>query len=135
MGIPSVKREVHSYLTDTLNSLMSELTVAEKEDCVIVVFIAEVSRSNTEDMRTLTLAAQAVSIVMGIPSVKREVHSYLTDTLNSLMSELTVAEKEDCVIVVFIAEVSRSNTEDMRTLTLAAQAGTRQDNHQLNIII
>lgn len=47
----------------------------------------------------------SVSIVMGVPSVKREVHSYLTDTLSSLMSELSQAEKEDCVIVVFIAEV------------------------------
>uniref|UniRef100_A0A673NGC1 Alpha-1,3-mannosyl-glycoprotein 4-beta-N-acetylglucosaminyltransferase B-like n=1 Tax=Sinocyclocheilus rhinocerous TaxID=307959 RepID=A0A673NGC1_9TELE len=36
-----------------------------------------------------------VSIVMGVPSVKREVHSYLTDTLSSLMSELSPAEKED----------------------------------------
>ncbi|XP_033932735.1 alpha-1,3-mannosyl-glycoprotein 4-beta-N-acetylglucosaminyltransferase B-like, partial [Pseudochaenichthys georgianus] len=45
-----------------------------------------------------------VSIVMGVPSVKREVHSYLTDTLSSLMSELSAAEKLDCVIVVFIAE-------------------------------
>ncbi|XP_045885969.1 alpha-1,3-mannosyl-glycoprotein 4-beta-N-acetylglucosaminyltransferase B [Micropterus dolomieu] len=45
-----------------------------------------------------------VSIVMGVPSVKREVHSYLTDTLSSLMSELSAAEKEDCVIVVLIAE-------------------------------
>lgn len=47
----------------------------------------------------------SVSIVMGVPSVKREVHSYLTDTLSSLMSELSPAEKDDCVIVVFIAEV------------------------------
>ncbi|XP_034038125.1 alpha-1,3-mannosyl-glycoprotein 4-beta-N-acetylglucosaminyltransferase B [Thalassophryne amazonica] len=45
-----------------------------------------------------------VSIVMGIPSVKREVHSYLADTLSSLMSELSTAERDDCVIVVFIAE-------------------------------
>ncbi|CAL8329054.1 unnamed protein product, partial [Gadus morhua 'NCC'] len=45
-----------------------------------------------------------VSIVMGVPSVKREVHSYLTDTLNSLMTELSAAEKDDCVIVVFVAE-------------------------------
>ncbi|KAJ8410490.1 hypothetical protein AAFF_G00193940 [Aldrovandia affinis] len=41
MGVPSVKREVHSYLTDTLSSLVSELSPAEKEDRVIVVFIAE----------------------------------------------------------------------------------------------
>lgn len=47
----------------------------------------------------------AVSVVMGIPSVKREVHSYLTDTLSSLISELTQQEKEDSVIVVLIAEV------------------------------
>lgn len=50
----------------------------------------------------------AVSVVMGIPSVKREVHSYLTDTLNSLISELTQQEKEDSVIVVLIAEVRHS---------------------------
>uniref|UniRef100_A0A8C7UQJ2 Alpha-1,3-mannosyl-glycoprotein 4-beta-N-acetylglucosaminyltransferase B n=1 Tax=Oncorhynchus mykiss TaxID=8022 RepID=A0A8C7UQJ2_ONCMY len=48
-----------------------------------------------------------VSIVMGVPSVKREVHSYLTDTLSSLMTELSAAEKEDCVIVVFIAETNQ----------------------------
>uniref|UniRef100_A0A671S1F6 Alpha-1,3-mannosyl-glycoprotein 4-beta-N-acetylglucosaminyltransferase B n=1 Tax=Sinocyclocheilus anshuiensis TaxID=1608454 RepID=A0A671S1F6_9TELE len=52
-----------------------------------------------------------VSIVMGVPSVKREVHSYLTDTLSSLMSELSPAEKEDCVIVVFIAEVRSEQQE------------------------
>ncbi|XP_074865393.1 alpha-1,3-mannosyl-glycoprotein 4-beta-N-acetylglucosaminyltransferase B isoform X2 [Carettochelys insculpta] len=51
-----------------------------------------------------------VSIVMGIPSVKREVHSYLTDTLNSLISELTQQEKEDTVIVVMIAEMDEQYT-------------------------
>lgn len=43
MGVPSVRREVHSYLTDTLHSLISELSPQEKEDSVIVVLIAEVS--------------------------------------------------------------------------------------------
>ncbi|KAF5918114.1 hypothetical protein HPG69_018455 [Diceros bicornis minor] len=47
-----------------------------------------------------------VSVVMGIPSVRREVHSYLTDTLHSLVSELSRQEKEDAVIVVLIAEAS-----------------------------
>lgn len=51
------------------------------------------------------LCFYTVSVVMGIPSVKREVHSYLTDTLNSLISELNQQEKEDSVIVVLIAEV------------------------------
>ncbi|XP_077182742.1 alpha-1,3-mannosyl-glycoprotein 4-beta-N-acetylglucosaminyltransferase B isoform X3 [Paroedura picta] len=51
-----------------------------------------------------------VSVVMGIPSVKREVHSYLTDTLNSLISELNQQEKEDSVIVVLIAETDQQYT-------------------------
>lgn len=53
-----------------------------------------------------TLRVPAVSVVMGIPSVRREVHSYLTDTLHSLISELSPQEKEDSVIVVLIAEAS-----------------------------
>ncbi|KAJ6667895.1 hypothetical protein lerEdw1_016216 [Lerista edwardsae] len=51
-----------------------------------------------------------VSVVMGIPSVKREVHSYLTDTLTSLISELNQQEKEDTVIVVLIAETDPQYT-------------------------
>ncbi|KAF0040284.1 hypothetical protein F2P81_008519 [Scophthalmus maximus] len=54
-----------------------------------------------------TWSSLSVSIVMGVPSVKREVHSYLTDTLSSLMSELSAAEKDDCVIVVLIAEADQ----------------------------
>ncbi|OCT99769.1 alpha-1,3-mannosyl-glycoprotein 4-beta-N-acetylglucosaminyltransferase B [Xenopus laevis] len=47
-----------------------------------------------------------VSIVFGIPTVKRDKQSYLMDTLNSIFSELTANEKRDCVVVVFIAEVN-----------------------------
>ncbi|XP_069098668.1 alpha-1,3-mannosyl-glycoprotein 4-beta-N-acetylglucosaminyltransferase-like protein MGAT4D [Pleurodeles waltl] len=46
-----------------------------------------------------------VSLVMGIPTVKREKKSYLMDTLNSLFYELSEKEKKDCVVIVFIAEV------------------------------
>ncbi|XP_045406149.1 alpha-1,3-mannosyl-glycoprotein 4-beta-N-acetylglucosaminyltransferase A isoform X2 [Lemur catta] len=45
-----------------------------------------------------------VSIVMGIPTVKREVKSYLIETLHSLIDNLYPEEKMDCVIVVFIGE-------------------------------
>ncbi|KAK7916230.1 hypothetical protein WMY93_011991 [Mugilogobius chulae] len=69
-----------------------------------------------------------VSMVLGVPSVKREVHSYLSDTLTSLMSELSPAEKEDCVIVVLIAEADQqyasSVSENLRSLFPAEiQAG------------
>ncbi|CAH2223347.1 alpha-1,3-mannosyl-glyco 4-beta-N-acetylglucosaminyltransferase A isoform X1 [Pelobates cultripes] len=45
-----------------------------------------------------------VSIVMGIPTVKRKVKSYLTETLHSLIDKLSPEEKLDCVIIVFIGE-------------------------------
>lgn len=47
---------------------------------------------------------RGVSIVMGIPTVKREVKSYLIETLHSLIDNLYPEEKLDCVIVVFIGE-------------------------------
>lgn len=62
MGVPSVKREVHSYLTDTLSSLMSELSPAEKEDCVIVVFIAEVK--NIEDTECHFISVETIDFII-----------------------------------------------------------------------
>ncbi|XP_072269268.1 alpha-1,3-mannosyl-glycoprotein 4-beta-N-acetylglucosaminyltransferase A [Pyxicephalus adspersus] len=50
------------------------------------------------------LGRTGVSIVMGIPTVKREVKSYLTETLHSLIDKLSPEEKLDCVIIVFIGE-------------------------------
>ncbi|NWR02623.1 MGT4B acetylglucosaminyltransferase, partial [Paradoxornis webbianus] len=46
-----------------------------------------------------------VSLVMGIPTVKREKENYLIDTLNSLLYELSEEQKEDCIVIIFIAEV------------------------------
>ena len=46
-----------------------------------------------------------VSVVIGIPTVKRDSTSYLTLTLTSLTAAMSEKEKNDCLIVVFIAEV------------------------------
>lgn len=48
----------------------------------------------------------AVSLVMGIPTVKREKQSYLIDTLNSLFFDVSEEQKKDCVVIIFVAEVS-----------------------------
>lgn len=45
-------------------------------------------------------------MVMGIPTVKRKVKSYLSETLRSLIDKLSPEEKLDCVIIVFVGEVS-----------------------------
>ncbi|KFP72255.1 Alpha-1,3-mannosyl-glycoprotein 4-beta-N-acetylglucosaminyltransferase B, partial [Acanthisitta chloris] len=53
-----------------------------------------------------------VSLVMGIPTVKREKQSYLINTLHSLLYGLSEEQKKDCVIIIFVAEVgwlSQSN--------------------------
>uniref|UniRef100_A0A671K4W6 Alpha-1,3-mannosyl-glycoprotein 4-beta-N-acetylglucosaminyltransferase A n=1 Tax=Sinocyclocheilus anshuiensis TaxID=1608454 RepID=A0A671K4W6_9TELE len=44
-----------------------------------------------------------VSMVMGIPTVKRKVKSYLSETLHSLIDKLSAEEKLDCVIIVCLA--------------------------------
>ncbi|XP_069781419.1 alpha-1,3-mannosyl-glycoprotein 4-beta-N-acetylglucosaminyltransferase B-like isoform X2 [Narcine bancroftii] len=66
---------------------------------------------NKDSLQPKVLIGQGrtgVSIVMGIPTVKRESQNYLMDTLNSLIYELSTEEKRDCVIVVLIAEVEES---------------------------
>uniref|UniRef100_A0A673XKS4 Alpha-1,3-mannosyl-glycoprotein 4-beta-N-acetylglucosaminyltransferase A n=1 Tax=Salmo trutta TaxID=8032 RepID=A0A673XKS4_SALTR len=51
------------------------------------------------------LGRTGVSMVMGIPTVKRKVKSYLAETLHSLINKLSPEEKHDCVIIVFVGEV------------------------------
>nr|XP_023019295.1 alpha-1,3-mannosyl-glycoprotein 4-beta-N-acetylglucosaminyltransferase B-like [Leptinotarsa decemlineata] len=46
-----------------------------------------------------------VSLVMGVPTVRREKQSYLMDTLQNLVDGLTEEEANDSLIVVFVGEV------------------------------
>ena len=49
--------------------------------------------------------AVSVSIVIGIPTVKRDSVSYVAQTIDSLIKGMTTEEQDDCLIVVFVAEV------------------------------
>jgi len=49
--------------------------------------------------------AVAVSMVFGVPTIKRERESYLTRTLQSLIDSLNEDESMDCLIVVMVCEV------------------------------
>jgi alpha-1,3-mannosylglycoprotein beta-1,4-N-acetylglucosaminyltransferase A/B len=53
-----------------------------------------------------------VSVVMGVPTVRREKQSYLMDTLQNLIDGMTSAEANDSLIVVFVAEVSVNRTAE-----------------------
>lgn len=54
----------------------------------------------------LSKGRNGVSVVLGIPTVKREKQSYLMDTLQNLVEGMSNKESEDSLLVVFIAEVS-----------------------------
>jgi alpha-1,3-mannosylglycoprotein beta-1,4-N-acetylglucosaminyltransferase A/B len=43
--------------------------------------------------------------VLGIPTVRREVQSYLLATLQNLLDSMTEEEAAESLIVIFIAEV------------------------------
>lgn len=50
---------------------------------------------------------QGVSIVLGIPTVKRDKQSYLMSTLNSLITRMNEEERNETLIVVFIGETDQ----------------------------
>ncbi|MCJ8733763.1 hypothetical protein PDJAM_G00227330 [Pangasius djambal] len=45
-----------------------------------------------------------VSLVLGIPTVRRQKQSYLVNTVSSLLFDLTPEQKTDIVIIIFVAE-------------------------------
>ncbi|XP_070552507.1 alpha-1,3-mannosyl-glycoprotein 4-beta-N-acetylglucosaminyltransferase B-like [Ptychodera flava] len=62
---------------------------------------------NADGLQPAFLMSQGrvgVSVVIGMPTIKREVQSYILDTLKSLVDGLSDEEKLDCVIIVFIGE-------------------------------
>lgn len=49
-----------------------------------------------------------VSIVLGVPTVKREIQSYLMATLKNLLDRMSAAEIADTLIIILVAEVSKT---------------------------
>ncbi|XP_078395202.1 alpha-1,3-mannosyl-glycoprotein 4-beta-N-acetylglucosaminyltransferase B-like isoform X3 [Cetorhinus maximus] len=72
--------------------------------------------SNEDSLQPKVMIGQRkteVLMVMGVPTVKRESQTYLYDTLNSLIYELSPEERKKCVIVVLIAEVEESYVNNL----------------------
>ncbi|XP_021954594.1 alpha-1,3-mannosyl-glycoprotein 4-beta-N-acetylglucosaminyltransferase B [Folsomia candida] len=60
---------------------------------------------------TLGKDREGVSVVLGIPTVKRPTQSYLLPTLQNLLSSMSPEEKNDTLIIIFIAEFDVSFVE------------------------
>jgi len=56
-------------------------------------------------LQMLIVVAVTVSMVFGVPTIKRERESYLSRTLQSLIASLNEDENVDCIIVVMVCEV------------------------------
>ena len=49
-----------------------------------------------------------VTLVLGIPTVRRESSNYLLDTLTSLFENMSPEESSDCLVIVFLAEMNKT---------------------------
>ncbi|XP_039607583.1 alpha-1,3-mannosyl-glycoprotein 4-beta-N-acetylglucosaminyltransferase B-like isoform X3 [Polypterus senegalus] len=104
----SLKRNISINLTDFSRWKEINNTAQHKNPPTILnVLLPHLKRHESSLYPNVLVGQQrsGVSLVFGIPTVKREKESYLMETLKSLLFELTKEEKDDSVIVVFIAEV------------------------------
>ncbi|XP_046852014.1 alpha-1,3-mannosyl-glycoprotein 4-beta-N-acetylglucosaminyltransferase B-like isoform X2 [Xenia sp. Carnegie-2017] len=53
----------------------------------------------------LSAGRSGVSLAFGVPTIKRNKASYVLDTIQSLLHGLSPNEEEDCIIIIFIAEI------------------------------
>ncbi|KAK3700431.1 hypothetical protein QZH41_015290, partial [Actinostola sp. cb2023] len=54
-----------------------------------------------------------VSLVFGIPTIKRQKSSYLLNTISSLLESLSQEDKDDTVIVIFIGETNEDYSREI----------------------
>lgn len=96
MSVQSIKWRVNRVIQE----LFSLRTCGHVDATAISMFDV-----HALDLTWHFLTVFSVTMVMGIPTVKRKVKSYLSETLRSLIDKLSPEEKLDCVIIVFIGEV------------------------------
>ncbi|KAG8228556.1 hypothetical protein J437_LFUL008634 [Ladona fulva] len=56
---------------------------------------------------TLSRGRTGVSVILGVPTVKREVQSYLLATLKNLVEGMSREEEKDSLIVIYVGETDR----------------------------
>ncbi|XP_004844474.1 alpha-1,3-mannosyl-glycoprotein 4-beta-N-acetylglucosaminyltransferase A isoform X1 [Heterocephalus glaber] len=100
-------KDALNKFSDTTLKLLKELTSKKSLQVPSIYYHLPHLLQNEGSLQPavqISSGRTGVSIVMGIPTVKREVKSYLIETLHSLIDNLYPEEKLDCVIVVFIGE-------------------------------
>ncbi|XP_041847167.1 alpha-1,3-mannosyl-glycoprotein 4-beta-N-acetylglucosaminyltransferase A-like isoform X2 [Melanotaenia boesemani] len=100
---PSNATTNDSVSTEVLKHLRGQRTLLQPN---IYLYMPHLRRHPDSMVPNVILGRQrhGVSVVLGIPTVKREKQSYLENTLNSLLYSLTAAQRQDLLIIIFIAE-------------------------------
>ena len=96
-----------SVVNTTLSKLTDQITNNEIEFPKIVEFLPHLSskQANSLQPKFKLSKNRRASIVIGIPTIKREKTSYLLETIKSLLDAMNELEKSDALIVVMIAEI------------------------------
>ena len=71
--------------------------------------------TNSKPSNNGLVRRQQVSVVLGVPTVRRDHQSYLSVTLRSVFDNLSPEEAADCLVVVLVAET------DMEAVRAVAQ--------------
>uniref|UniRef100_A0A8D0CJQ3 Alpha-1,3-mannosyl-glycoprotein 4-beta-N-acetylglucosaminyltransferase A n=1 Tax=Scleropages formosus TaxID=113540 RepID=A0A8D0CJQ3_SCLFO len=97
----------NTSVSDETQNLLKELAHKKPLQVPNIYYHMPHLLNSPESLHPAVLVGQGrkgVSIVMGIPTVKRQVRSYLAETLHSLINKLLPEEKLDCVLVVYILD-------------------------------
>lgn len=96
-----LSREARMLLTNLSRSSAPDLHLPS-----IYNYLPHLLRSpgSTSPAFKLSKSRHSVSLVLGVPTVRRQVQSYLMTTLANLITSMTPLEMKECVIVVFVAE-------------------------------
>lgn len=110
--LPMLQKNGTSYgqqLSKEARMLLSNLSRSSAPDLhlpSIYSYLPHLLRSpeSTSPAFKLSRGRHSVSLVLGVPTVRREVQSYLMTTLANLITSMTPQEMKECLIVVFVAE-------------------------------
>ncbi|XP_067122632.1 alpha-1,3-mannosyl-glycoprotein 4-beta-N-acetylglucosaminyltransferase B-like [Centruroides vittatus] len=99
LGRGALWKETQQYLSNSQNALDLQLPSIHHYLPHLVKF-----PDSLQPVLKLSKGRTGVNIVLGIPTVKRQVQSYLLSTLQNLIENMSPEEKRDTLIVVFIGE-------------------------------
>lgn len=70
---------------------------------------------------SMCVPLSAVSFALGITTIGRRNHTYLKQTLTSILSRMTPEEEKDSVVIISVADVSMGN-EVPSSISVASKA-------------